>query len=61
MPEQPPSGKDHGHAVLVRGIDHFCVSHGASGLNDRLHASFGGGIDPIAEWEERIGRENGPF
>src|SRR5689334_4666103 len=55
VPEMAHAGEDHRHAVLVRGGDHFVVAPAATGLHDRLDAVFRGGIDAVAEREERIG------
>src|SRR5690554_5057787 len=48
------AGEDHGDAVLVGGVDDFLVTHGTAGLNHGGNTGFGGGINTIAEREERI-------
>src|SRR5205085_10566534 len=41
VPKMPRAGEHHGNAVLVGGLDHLVVAHGAAGLND----SSGAGLD----------------
>ena len=54
VPEQPPAGEHHSHAVLVRGGDDFFVSLGAAGLDDGLYAGFGCCVDSVSEGEEGV-------
>ena len=56
MTEVTFAGEHHGHAVVVGGIDHFLVTYGPAGLDDRGGAGLGGGIETIAEREERVAR-----
>src|SRR5439155_10694646 len=44
--------KDHGHLVLVHGLDHLLITDGAARLDDGRDARLGGGVDAVAEREE---------
>src|SRR6185503_15833119 len=53
VPEVAHAGEDHRHAMLVRGRDDFVVALAATGLHDGLDAVLRGGVDAVAEREER--------
>ena len=48
MFEVPNAGEDHGQAVFVRGGDYFVVADGASRLDHRGDAVFGGFVEAVA-------------
>ena len=48
------AGEDHRDAVLVGSGNDFRVAHAATGLDDCFDARSGGGIEAIAEREERV-------
>ena len=52
-------GQHHGDAMLVGGGDHFGVAYGTARLNDGAYSGLSCLIHSVAEWEERIGAENG--
>src|ERR1700687_3911893 len=52
------TGEDHGEAETVGGGDDVAVAHGATWLNDRGSASFGGFFDAVGKWEEGVGRDD---
>lgn len=52
--EMPNTGKYHRNAVFVGGGNHFGIAHRTAGLDHRLDAGFGGGVDAVAEREKRI-------
>src|SRR5690606_23731840 len=47
------AGEHHGDAVLVGRGDHLGVAHRAARLDHRLDAGGGGGVNAVAEREER--------
>src|ERR1700730_15775080 len=52
VPEMAGPGKDHGNAVVVRGLDDLLVPHRAARLDDRGGAGLDGGQKPVSEREE---------
>src|SRR5690606_3493600 len=54
--EVPLPGEDHGEALLVRGLDDLLVADRAAGLDHRGRARRRGGVEAVAEREERIRR-----
>src|SRR5690554_1670822 len=57
--EMAHASEDHGQAMLVGGIDHFLIAHGATRLVHCGDTGCCGGIDAITEGEEGIGRHHG--
>ena len=55
MPEHAAAGEDHGHAVLVGGVDDLLVPDAASGLDDGCDPGVCRLVDAVPEGEERIG------
>src|SRR5688572_3546151 len=53
--EMTDPGEDHRDTVFIGGGDHLVVAHRTAGLDDRLDARFGRGVDAVAEREEGIG------
>src|ERR1700730_12854553 len=61
VPEMAGRRKDHGNAVVVRGLDDLLVPHRAAGLDDRGGAGLDGGQKPVSEREERVRGDHRAF
>src|SRR5439155_24602135 len=54
VPEMPDAREHHGDAVLVGGLDHLVVAHGAARLDHRGGAGLDTGEHAVGKREERI-------
>jgi len=61
MPEVPCPREHYGDAVVVGGLDHFVVAHGAAGLDHRGRARLDRGQKAVGEGEERVRRHHRAF
>src|SRR5690606_19829741 len=52
------SGDDHGDAMLVGGLDHLIVAHGAARLDHRRCACLDSRQQTVSEGEERVGSDH---
>jgi len=52
MPEMAHAGEDHGHVVLIGGINHLCIPYGAAGMNYGYGSCLEGLIQAVSEGEE---------
>src|SRR4051812_45664593 len=59
MPEMAHAREDHRQPVLVRRGDHLVVAHAAARLDDRACARLRDDVQPVAEREEGIRRDDG--
>ena len=53
--EQSLSGKGHGDAVFIRGLDDVVVADRAAGFRDVGDAALSRALNIVAEREERVG------
>src|SRR5215213_5744832 len=58
VPEMPPTGEDHGDAVLITGGDDLVIPAGAARLDDRGNTRLGGAVDRVIKREKGIGGEH---
>ena len=54
MVEQPDPREGHNHAVLVAGLDHLVVTHGAAGLGYIFHSALMSAFNVVSKREEGI-------
>ena len=54
MPKVPHPCKDHGDALLIRGLNHLIISNAAAGLDDGGGAGAGGGEHAVGKRKEGI-------
>ena len=54
MAEVAHVGEEHRNTVLVGGGNHFVITDGTARLDYTGHARSGGGINTVAEREERV-------
>ena len=59
MPEMPRAREHHGDAVVVGGLDHLVVAHGAAGLDHGGGAGFDRDQEAVGEGKERVGCDHG--
>jgi len=52
MPEMAHAREDHGHFVLIGGINHLCIPYGPAGMNYGNGSCLEGLIQAISEGEE---------
>ena len=52
--EKTHTGKAHGHAVLVCGLNHMVIADGAARLRNIVYAGFAGTFHVVTEGEEGI-------
>ncbi len=61
MAEVAHVGEEHRNTVLVGGGNHFVITDGTARLDYAGHARSGGGINTVAEREERVRSHRGTF
>jgi len=52
MPEMAHACEDHGHIVLIGGINHLCIPYRPAGMNYGNGSSLEGLIQAVSEGEE---------
>ena len=52
MPEVAHAREDHGHVVLIGGINHLCIPYGPTGMNYCSSSGLKRLIQAVSEGEE---------
>ncbi len=61
MLEMADARKNHGHSMLIGGLDGFFIPYGPPWLDNGGYSRLGSHVNPVTEREERIGTKDTAF
>jgi hypothetical protein len=61
MAEMPNTGQNHGHTMLIYGLNHFVITDRSAWLNHGSNSSICRFVDAVTKWEECIGCHDSAF